>query len=166
MWHEWIGSLKDSLEHVWRWLLAAWSASYALFYYLFQPTRAWGMVWMMFLASFATKMVELMWDAEEERLRWTRLKERFSSRTAINKAMPKIISYLFLMFATARAMGGLPGVVADNMHLAFSSFAFANELINCLKHLSAVKGAGIGKLASWVKANIAPKGVDLGGDDE
>lgn len=161
MWHEWLVTVKEGFEQLWKWILAAWGISYGAFLYLFQPTKAWGAVWWMFLASFVTKMIQLMWDSEQERLRWVRLRENFSSRTAIYKAMPKIFSYLFLMFTTARANEAFPGTLSSNVHLAFSSFAFAVELINCLKHLSEMPGANVGQLIVWIKNNIAPKGIDL-----
>lgn len=155
-----INQFKEILDNVWEWFLIVWAGTYAIFRYLFQPTSAWNAVWLMFLLSFVTKLIQMSFEEKSFR---KMLRKRFSSKIAIQKAVPKIFLYLTLMFATARANDVFPEVVSINLHFVFTAFVFAMELINSLQHLNQVEGVDASGLIGWVKKTIMPKGV---GNDE
>lgn len=151
--------LKDTWERLKYVVLTAWGLTYTVFHYLFHPTRAWNAAWLMFMFAFVTKMVQMSY---EERGFWSMLRHRFSAKVAVEKAMPRVIFYLALMFGVARGRDIFPNTITDNMHTVFTSFVFALELINSLQHLSGLPNVKVDKFIDWIKKTLMPKGF---GDD-
>ena len=156
-----IEQLKDIIEHIWKWFLMIWAATYAAFHYLFQPTAAWSAAWSLFLAAFVTKMIQLSYEGKGF---WKMLRNRFSGKVALQKAAPKMIFYLLLMFGVARAQAVFPENIIGNLHFVATSFVFVVELLNCLQHLSVLPGIKVGGLIEWIKKTLMPEGIPY--DDE
>lgn len=160
--------LKDLLERFWKWLVLIASGVYATFQYLFEPTEAWNAVWKMFLCSFITKMIELGYDSETDKWGWSIFKNRFSASTGLYKGAPKMLLYLFFMFAAATSKFIFTQTVVDNFHFAATAIFFTLELFNSLQHLS--KLPSLSRLAKslkdMIKQVLVPKGFQKFFEDE
>ncbi len=135
------------IERLWDRVIIIWGAVYVAFCYLFSPSSAWNGVWSVFAASFVTKMFELAYDSEKERLRWATFKGNFSSTTALVKLTFKAGMYLLLMFVLARAEAVYSETVLHYARSVILSIAFTIESTNAIKHLSVFPG-----LSKYAKA--------------
>lgn len=132
---EWLERLSERIAIV-------WGTAYVVFCYLFEPSKAWGAVWAALTASFVTKMLELAYDSERGKLRWTKFKGHFSSTTALVKLTFKAGMYLLLMFLLARAGAVYPEAILHYVRTTILSLAFTIEATNSIKHLSVFPGWG------------------------
>lgn len=128
------------LDRIWERIVLMWGAAYVVFCYLFEPSKAWGAVWGALVASFVTKMLELAYDTEKGKLRWTTFKGNFSSTTALVKLTFKAGMYLLLMFLLARAEAVYPEAILHYVRTTILSLAFTIEATNSIKHLSVFPG--------------------------
>ncbi len=129
--------LKSVFREMNKWFIAAWASIYGVLRWLFMPTAAWGAVWLMLLASFATKMIEIAYDKKRERLSIRTFLDNFSSSVAVHKALPKVLFYSLLMFIVARISTVAPAV-CDKAHFAAASLSLTIEIVNSLKHLASI----------------------------
>lgn len=150
------------IDRLWDRVIIIWGAVYVAFCYLFDPSKAWGAVWSVFAASFITKMLELAYDAEKEKLSWKSFKDRFSSKTALFGMAMKSAMYLLLMFGLARAEAVYPDTVLNYARSIILSISFTIEFVNGIQHLSVFpalkKYANI--FGGVVKKTILPKDFD------
>ena len=120
---------------------------FAAFRWLFDPNPAWGSIWVMFIFSFLTKMMEISYNAEKEKFCKETFKANFSSSKGLAKFVFKV--GLFTITMTFLAHGRRVN------HQLFSwvepgvlTLIFTNEGLNNYKHLSV--HPGVQKLASAV----------------
>lgn len=158
MWEQ----IQSCLGKFWRWLIVIWGSSYTLFVKVFEPDRAWVAIWRVFVLSFFTKMLELAYDEETERLSYKAWRSRFSSATALFKAFFKVAIYLVLMLLLAEGRSVYSQGVSHQARSVVTSLVFTIECLNNLKHLSTLPALSgyVKAISKAVKQIVLPKGID------
>lgn len=154
--------IQTYLGKFWRWLIVIWGSSYALFVKVFEPDRAWVAIWRVFVLSFFTKMLELAYDEEKERLTYRAWRSKFSSTTALFKSFFKVAIYLVLMLLLAEGRSVYSQGVSHQARSIVTSLVFTIECLNNLKHLSALptlKGY-VKALTKIIKRTVLPEGIE------
>ncbi len=149
------------LDKIWEKFLMACCTVYMVFQYLFSPDAAWGAVWAMFVASFITKMLEISYCAERQRMTWRAFRDNFSSTTALFKLSTKSALFLLLMFILARGEVINPAAIGY-LRSGILSIAFTIEAFNSVQHMSVFPSLErYTKLFSGaIKKHLWPKGFE------
>ncbi len=146
---QWLG---DVFQRMWKWILTASAGVWAVFYYMFQPTEAWGAVWKMMLVSFLTKMIQIAYDFEKEKWSLKSFKTNFSFSAGKQKALPQIFFYMLLMYILAAGKFVFPELVINSAHRTVTSVLFTLEAGNSIQHLAVIPT--ISKLGNFIKLEL------------
>lgn len=113
-------------------------------------------IWVAFLFSFLSKVMEIMSNDDME----------FSSSIAMKKGFPTIIAYLILSSIATHAGAFVHLGMGKWLATAIYGFIFTKEVLNILSHLS---GAGVDVLPiskALRKKSIDLVGLDFGGENK
>jgi hypothetical protein len=145
--------LVDFFEQIKFALLKVWSWIMVVFYFLVEPNQQFIAVWVAFMFSFVSKIMEIIANDDME----------FSNSVALRKGTKTIIAYFILTSMAYHSEAVLPAI-SSWVYTTIYSFIFSKELLNITKHLA---GAGIDviPLSQSLRKKISTEimNIDLGG---
>jgi hypothetical protein len=131
-----------------------WGAIVLVFGFFITVNTQFIAIWVAFLFSFLSKVMEIMSNDNME----------FSNKVAMKKAFPTIMGYLILSSIATHAGAFVHLGMGKWLATAIYGFIFTKEVLNILSHLA---GAGVDVLPisrALRKKSIELVGIDFGGD--
>jgi len=133
-----------------------WGLISLIFGFFIQINTQFIAIWVAFLFSFLSKVMEIMNNDDME----------FSGHIAMKKGFPTIIGYLILSSIATHAGAFVNLGMGKWLATAIYGFIFTKEVLNILSHLA---GAGVDVLPiskALRKKSVDLVGIDFGGEKE